>query len=75
MKKRMIALLMVLMLCLTLLPVSAFAGDPALVSGTGSGVSPMTGDSSNIMLWVLIGLVALAALVVIVIFMLRKKKK
>ena len=75
MKKRMIALLMVLMLCLTLLPVSAFAGDPALVSGTGSGVSPMTGDSSNVMLWVLIGLVALAALVVIVIFMLRKKKK
>ena len=75
MKKRMIALLMVLMLCLTLLPVSAFAGDPALVSGTGSGVSPLTGDSSNIMLWVLIGLVALAALVVIVIFMLRKKKK
>ena len=71
----MIALLMVLMLCLTLLPVSAFAGDPALVSGTGSGVSPMTGDSSNVMLWVLIGLVALAALVVIVIFMLRKKKK
>ena len=75
MKKRMIALLMVLMLCLTLLPVSAFAGDPALVSGTGSGVSPLTGDSSNVMLWVLIGLVALAALVVIVIFMLRKKKK
>ena len=75
MKKRMIALLMVLMLCLTLLPVSAFAGDPALVSGTGSGVSPLTGDSSNIMLWVLIVLVALAALVVIVIFMLRKKKK
>ena len=71
----MIALLMVLMLCLTLLPVSAFAGDPALVSGTGSGVSPLTGDSSNVMLWVLIGLVALAALVVIVIFMLRKKKK
>ncbi len=75
MKKRMIALLMVLMLCLTLLPVSAFAGDPALVSGTGSGVSPMTGDSSNVMLWVLIGLAALAAIVVIVIFMLRKNKK
>ena len=44
--KRGLAALLALVLCLTLLPVSAFAGDPALVSGTGSGVSPMTGDSS-----------------------------
>ena len=75
MKKRMIALLMVFVLCAALLPVTAFAGDPALVSGAGSGVSPLTGDNSNVMLWVLIGLVALAAVVVIVIFLLRKNKK
>ena len=75
MKKRMIAMLMVLVLCAVLLPATAFAGDPALLSGTGSGVSPLTGDNSNVMLWVLIGLVALAAIVVIVIIMLRKNKK
>ena len=75
MKKGMIALLMVFVLCAALLPATAFAGDPALVSGSGSGVSPLTGDNSNVMLWVLIGLVALAAIVVIVIFLLRKSKK
>ena len=75
MKKRMIALLMVLVLCAALLPATAFAGDPALVSGAGSGVSPLTGDNSNVMLWVLIGLAALAAIVVIVVFLLRKNRK
>ena len=75
MKKRMFALLMVLVLCAAFLPATAFAGDPALVSGVGSGVSPLTGDNSNVGLWILIGLVALAAIVVIVIFLLRKSKK
>ena len=72
MKKRLIALLLCMILCLTVLPVCAFAGEGLTASGTS--VSPLTGDESNVVLWVVVGVVALAGIVGIVLYLMKRKK-
>ena len=63
MKKRLVAMLLVLLLCMTLFPVSALA----------AGTSPFTGDESNVTLWIVVGVVAAAAVAAIVIYLLKKQ--
>ena len=72
MKKRLFALLLCAVLCLTVLPVAAFAGEGLIAAETS--VSPLTGDESNVALWIVIAVVALAAIIGIVIYLLKKKK-
>ena len=71
MKKRLFALILCLVLCLTVLPVYAFAGEGAAPTVSGS---PFTGDESNVVLWVVVAAVALAAIVGISIYLLKRKK-
>ena len=72
MKKRLFAGLLCLVLCLTVLPVCAFAGEGAAVSAAGG--SPFTGDESNVVLWIVVAVVALAAIVGIVLYLAKRKK-
>lgn len=72
MKKKLFALFLCLMLCLTMLPVCAFAGDGLIA--VSSGGSPLTGDESNIALWIVVAVVALAAIVGIITHLIRKRK-
>ena len=72
MKKRLFAIILCLVLCLTVLPVCAFAGEGLTVSGAAS--SPLTGDESNVTLWIVVAVVALAAIVGIILYLLKKKK-
>ena len=72
MKKRMFALLLCVVLCLTVLPVYAFAGE-GLTAG-GAATSPLTGDESNVALWIVIAVAALAAITGIVIYLVKRKK-
>ena len=72
MKKRLIALLLCMILCLTVLPVCAFAGEGLTAAGTS--VSPLTGDESNVVLWIVVGAVALAGIVGIVLYLMKRKK-
>ena len=72
MKKRMFALLLCVVLCLTVLPVYAFAGE-GLTAG-GAVTSPLTGDESNVALWIVIAVAALAAITGIVIYLVKRKK-
>ena len=71
MKKRMFAIAMCLVLCVMLLPVAAFAGEGAAAVGS---VSPYTGDESNIALWIVVAVVALAAIIGIITYLIRKRK-
>ena len=71
MKKRLFALMLCLVLCLTVLPVYAFAGEG--VSPAVSG-SPFTGDESNVVLWIVVAAVALVGIVGIVLYLLKRKK-
>lgn len=73
MKKRLIAMLLCMILCLTVLPVCAFAGEGLTAAGTS--VSPLTGDESNVVLWVVVGVVALAGIVGIVLYLISAKNK
>ena len=79
MKKRLFALLLCMILCLTVLPVCAFAGEGLTAAGTsgspltGAG-SPLTGDESNVVLWIVVGVVALAGIVGIVLYLMKRKK-
>ena len=71
MNRKLFALLLCLLLCMTVLPVTAFAGDgPALTASA----SPYTGDNSNVALWIVIAVVALAAIVGIIIYLTKRKK-
>ena len=72
MKKRLFALLLCAVLCLTVLPVSAFAGEG--LTASGAVTSPLTGDESNVALWIVVAVVALAAIVGIAMYLLKKKK-
>ena len=72
MKKRLFALLLCMVLCLTVLPVAAFAGE-GLTAGA-SASSPLTGDESNVVLWIVVAVVALAAIVGIVLYLLKRRK-
>ena len=72
MNKKVIALFLCIVLCMTLLPVAAFAGE-----GPGAAVaggSPYTGDESNVTLWIVVAAVALAAIIAIVIYLLKRRK-
>ena len=71
MNRKLFALLLCHLLCMTVLPVTAFAGDgPALAASA----SPYTGDNSNVALWIVIAVVALAAIVGIIIYLTNRKK-
>ncbi len=71
MKKRAFAVLLCLVLCLTVLPVAAFAGEgPA----AAAGASPFTGDESNVALWIVIAVVALAAIVGIILYLVKRRR-
>ena len=72
MKKRVFAILLCLMLCLTMLPVCAFAGE-GLAAGTASA-SPLTGDESNVTLWIVIAVVALAAIIGIIFYLVKRRR-
>ncbi len=72
MKKRLVALLLCMILCLTALPVCAFAGEGLTAAGTA--VSPLTGDESNVVLWIVVGAVALAGIVGIALYLMKRKK-
>ena len=72
MKKRMFAFLLCVVLCLTVLPVYAFAGEGLTVSGAVT--SPLTGDESNVTLWIVVAVAALAAIAGIVVYLLKRKK-
>lgn len=72
MKKRVFAILLCLMLCLTMLPVCAFAGE-GLTAGTASA-SPLTGDESNVTLWIVIAVVALAAIIGIIFYLVKRRR-
>lgn len=72
MKKRLFALLLCLVLCLTVLPVYAFAGEG--LTASGAATSPLTGDESNVALWIVIAVVALAAIAGIVTYLIKRKK-
>ena len=72
MKKRLFALLLCMVLCLTVLPVCAFAGEGLTASSTS--VSPLTGDDSNVVLWIVIAVVAHAAIIGIVLYLTKRKK-
>ena len=71
-KKRMFAFLLCVVLCLTVLPVCAFAGEG--LAASGAVTSPLTGDESNVALWIAVAVVALAAITGIVIYLLKHKK-
>ena len=71
MKKRLFALLLC-MIRLTVLPVCAFAGEGLTAAGTSG--SPLTGDESNVVLWIVVGVVALAGIVGIVLYLMKRKK-
>lgn len=71
MKKKVIAILLCMILCLTLLQVAAFAGEgPAAATGG----SPFTGDESNVGLWIGVAVAALAAIAGIVFYLVKRKK-
>ena len=72
MKKRLFVLLLCMVLCLSVLPVYAFAGEGLTTSGAMT--SPLTGDESNVALWVAVAVAALAAIVGIVIYLVKRKK-
>ena len=72
MKKRLFALLLCLVLCLTVLPVCAFAGEGLTASGAAS--SPLTGDESNVTLWIVVAVVALAAIIGIITYLIKRRK-
>ena len=72
MKKRMFAFLLCVVLCLTVLPVYAFAGEG--LTASGAVTSPQTGDESNVTLWIVVAAVALAAIVGIVLYLMKRKK-
>ena len=72
MKKRLFALLLCVLLCLTILPVTAFAGEG--MAASGASVSPLTGDDSNVTLWIIVAVVALAAVIGIIVYMAKRKK-
>ena len=82
MKKRLIALLLCMILCLTVLPVCAFAGEGLTAAGASvspltaacASVSPLTGDESNVVLWIVVGAVALAGIVGIALYLMKRKK-
>ena len=70
MKKRLTAVILCLVLCLVMVPVAAFAGEgPAAVSA-----SPYTGDESNVALWIVIAVVALAAIIGIITYLIRRRR-
>ena len=71
MKKRLFALLLCLVLCLTVLPVCAFAGEGAALAAGGS---PFTGDESNIALWIVIAVIALAAIIGIIVYLTKRRR-
>ncbi len=71
MKKRVSAILLVLAVCLVMLPVSAFAGEGAAAVGS---VSPYTGDESNVALWIVVAVVALAAIIGIIMYLIKRRK-
>ncbi len=71
MKKRLFALLLCLVLCLTVLPVCAFAGEGA---APAAGGSPFTGDESNIALWIVIAVIALAAIIGIIVYLTKRRR-
>ena len=71
-KKRIFAFLLCVVLCLTVLPVCAFAGEG--LAASGAVTSPLTGDESNVALWIAVAVVALAAITGIVIYLLKHKK-
>ena len=68
----MFAFLLCVVLCLTVLPVCAFAGEG--LAASGAVTSPLTGDESNVALWIAVAVVALAAITGIVIYLLKHKK-
>ena len=72
MKKRMFAFLLCVVLCLTVLPVYAFAGEGFTASGAVT--SPLTGDESNVTLWIVVAVVALADIVGIILYLVKRKK-
>ena len=72
MKKRIFAIVLCLVLCMTVLPVCAFAGEGAAASQAGG--SPFTGDESNVVLWIVIAVVALAGLVGIGLYFAKRRK-
>ena len=72
MKKRLFALLLCVVLCLSALPVYAFAGEG--LSAAGTVASPLTGDDSNVTLWIVVAVVALAAIAGIVAYLVKRKK-
>ena len=55
-----------------LLPVCAFAGEGLTVSGAAS--SPLTGDESNVTLWIVVAVVALAAIIGIITYLIKRRK-
>ena len=50
----------------------AFAGEG--LTAAGASVSPLTGDESNVVLWIVVGAVALAGIVGIVLYLMKRKK-
>ena len=65
---RTLALCLVLLLALSLLPVSAYADGMRTVA-------PFTGDENNVVIWIVLIVVALAAIAAAVYFLLKKGKK
>ena len=62
-KKRMFAFLLCVVLCLTVLPVCAFAGEG--LAASGAVTSPLTGDESNVPLYVVLAVGSAGAAYVI----------
>ena len=71
MKKRLFAIFLCLVLCVMLVPVAAFAGEGAAAAGS---VSPYTGDESNVALWIVVAVAALAAIVGIILYLVRRRR-
>ncbi len=65
---RTLALCLVLVLVLSLAPVSAFADGRMTVA-------PLTGDENNITIWIVLIVVALLAIAAAVFFLLRKSRR
>ena len=44
------------------------------LTAAGASVSPLTGDESNVVLWIVVGAVALAGIVGIALYLMKRKK-